>query len=118
LPQLPPGVEDFLDQFGGGDLLDRFGQQPPPPMPSEALGSGFIIGADGYVVTNNHVLAGEDVRITLQDGTEYAATIVGRDPRTDLALLKVETDEPLPALAWGDSDTAEVGDWVMAIGNP
>ncbi|HEX6986605.1 MAG TPA: DegQ family serine endoprotease, partial [Planctomycetaceae bacterium] len=119
LPRLPPGspFEDFFRDF-----FDRFpqGPRPQPPMRDvTALGSGFIVDPDGYVVTNNHLVANaEEVTVTLQDGTELPAKIVGRDPRTDLALLKVEADAPLPYVEWGDSDAVRVGDWVMAVGNP
>ncbi len=91
----------------------------PPFGDLTAVGSGFIIDPEGYIVTNNHVVAGaESVVVTLQDETELAAEVVGRDPRTDLALLKVEAEESLPAVEWGDSDAIQVGDWVMAVGNP
>jgi serine protease Do len=109
---LPPGLEEF---FGG----ERMPPGMPPPGPARALGSGFVIDPEGYVVTNAHVVDGADeIRVVLQDQTELAATVVGADERTDLALLRVEPDEPLPALEWGDSDGALVGDWVVAIGNP
>ena len=118
LPRLPPGLEEFLERFGDG-FLDQFREGMPMPQPEEALGSGFIIDAEGYVVTNNHVVEGADeVRVILQDDQELPAEVVGRDPRTDLALLRVEAPDQLPALNWGDSDDALVGDWVMAIGNP
>jgi serine protease Do len=84
-----------------------------------ALGSGFIIDPSGYVVTDDHVVENaEKVTIIIQDTTEYPARIVGRDPMTDLALLKIEAERPLPYVRWGDSDAARVGDWVLAIGNP
>ncbi len=100
--------EEFFEDFGGG--------RPPE---GSALGSGFIIDSTGYVVTNHHVVDGADeITVRLQDDTSLVAILVGSDERTDLALLKVESDEPLPASDWGDSDTARIGDWVMAIGNP
>jgi serine protease Do len=86
---------------------------------SMALGSGFIIDPSGYVVTDDHVVENaEQITILVQDATEYPARIVGRDPLTDLALLKIDADRPFPYVHWGDSDAAQVGDWVLAIGNP
>ena len=105
-------------EFRGGPHSDR-GQGAPRGPRAQALGSGFIITASGYVVTNNHVVDGADkVTVLLNDGAELAADIVGRDQKTDLALLKVKTDTSLPYVEFGNSDTAEVGDWVMAVGNP
>ena len=84
-----------------------------------ALGSGFIIDPRGYIVTNNHVVANaEKVTVIFQDQSPHPAKVVGRDERTDLALLKIKADKPLPYVAWGDSDNAKVGDWVVAVGNP
>ena len=89
------------------------------PRHATALGSGFIIDESGYVVTNNHVIDGaSEVTIRLGDESVYPAEVVGTDPQTDIALLKIKADRPLPALQLGDSDKAEVGDWVMAVGNP
>lgn len=85
----------------------------------QSLGSGFIIDENGYILTSNHVITkAEDIRVRLWDETEYKATVVGRDPKTDIALIKVEADRPLPVAPLGDSDALEVGDWVLAIGNP
>ena len=85
---------------------------------SEGQGSGFLIDASGYIVTNNHVAGGADeITVTLQDGRKFDATLVGSDARTDLALIKIEASG-LPYVAFGDSDDARVGDWVVAIGNP
>jgi serine protease Do len=93
------------------------GQQPQRPM--QAMGSGFIIDAAGHVVTNNHVVEGASrIKVTLDDGRELQARVVGRDARTDLALLKVESQQALPFLNLGDSDRARPGDWVVAVGNP
>ncbi len=96
-----------------------------PGMPQQrernarGLGSGFIVDADGHIVTNNHVIDGaRKVTVTLEDGTELAARVVGRDPRTDIALLKVEAGKALPHVTLGDSDAAQPGDWVVAVGNP
>ncbi|MDP2593753.1 MAG: Do family serine endopeptidase [bacterium] len=85
----------------------------------DALGSGVIISPAGYVVTNNHVIIGtKEITVVLQDGSQYMAKLVGHDDKTDLALLKIDAGEPLPFVNWGNSDKAEVGDWVVAIGNP
>ena len=89
------------------------------PRRSSALGSGFVISEDGYVVTNNHVIEGADeIMIEFFSGEKLPAKVIGTDKNTDLALLKVETDEPLPFVSFGDSDIARVGDYVMAMGNP
>ena len=86
---------------------------------AESLGSGFIISADVVIVTNNHVIDGaDDIEIYLTDGSHLPAKVLGADSKTDLAVLKIEATHPLPFVEFGDSDTAEVGDWVMAIGNP
>jgi len=117
IPNFPEGspFRDFFDEF-----FDRHGGRPMPgPRQATSLGSGFIIDASGYIVTNNHVIADADeVTVTLHDDTALKAEIVGRDTKTDVALLKVTSDDPLPAVSWGDSDVSRVGDWVMAIGNP
>jgi serine protease Do len=104
--------EDFFREF-----QDRGG--PSRPRRSSALGSGFVISEDGYIVTNNHVIEGADeIMIEFFEGFELAATLVGTDPNTDIALLKVEADRPLKFVSFGDSDSARVGEWVMAMGNP
>src|SRR5579863_213488 len=119
--------EDFLrrffDQHGGGGQVDPgpFSQDPNEEggVKRIALGSGFIIDPSGYIVTNNHVVGdAAKVQIILQDNSKYTARIVGRDPRTDLAVLKIAADKPLPYVAFGDSSAAQVGDWVVAVGNP
>ncbi|MFQ5955302.1 MAG: DegQ family serine endoprotease [Kiloniellales bacterium] len=115
MPQFPPGspFEEFFKEF-----FDRQ-QRRGAPRRSTSLGSGFIIASDGYVVTNNHVIEGaEEITVTLQDNTELEAEIVGRDIKTDIALLKVEPEGELPFVSFGDSDELRVGDWVIAIGNP
>ena len=84
-----------------------------------ALGSGFIIDAAGYIVTNNHVIANaEKVTVIFQDNSRHTAKVIGRDEKTDIALLKVDTGRELPYVTWGNSDNAKVGDWVVAVGNP
>ena len=105
--------EDFFRDFQ--DRNDNGNR----PRRSNALGSGFVISEDGYVVTNNHVIDGADeISIELFSGEELPAEVVGTDPNTDIALLKVKTNAPLPFVSFGDSDNARVGDWVMAMGNP
>ncbi|WP_299790842.1 DegQ family serine endoprotease [uncultured Marivita sp.] len=105
--------EDFFREF-----QDRNGQGDRPRR-SSALGSGFVISEDGFIVTNNHVIEGADeILIEFFEGFELPAEIVGTDPNTDIALLKVESETPLKFVSFGDSDTARVGDWVMAMGNP
>lgn len=115
-PIVPEGspFEDFFRDF-----MDRNGPNGQTPRRSQALGSGFVISEDGFIVTNNHVIQGADeILIEFFEGFELEATIVGTDPNTDLALLKVESDEPLKFVNWGDSEASRVGDWVMAMGNP
>jgi len=91
----------------------------PPPQRQSGLGTGFIIDPAGYIVTNNHVVDGaEKIKVVLQDQRELDAKVVGRDPQTDLALLKVQSDKPLPAVTLGKSADLKVGEWVVAIGNP
>ncbi len=103
--------EDFFREF-----QDRNGDRP---RRTSALGSGFVISEDGFVVTNNHVIeSADEIIIEFFSGEELEATIIGTDPKTDIALLKVETDAPLPFVSFGDSDGARVGDWVIAMGNP
>jgi serine protease Do len=107
--------EDFFEQFE-----KFFGQPHMGPRTQRSLGSGFIITEDGFVVTNNHVVAeADEIEVRLQGvDKDFKAEIIGRDPETDLALLKIETDRKLPVLEFADSDKARVGEWVMAIGNP
>jgi serine protease Do len=102
---------EFRDRNNGGN-----GERP---RRSSALGSGFVISEDGYVVTNNHVIDGADeITIEFFSGKELIAKVIGTDPNTDIALLKVEADSPLPYVTFGDSNKARVGDWVIAMGNP
>jgi serine protease Do len=112
---------DPFRDFFGDDMMDRFfGPQGGQERQTQrALGSGFVIDKDGYILTNRHVVDGADqISVTLVNGKNYEAKLVGRDARTDVALLKIEPKEPLTVLDMGDSDQAEVGEWVMAIGNP
>lgn len=116
VPQLPDG-SPFNDLFR--DFFDNQPGQEGRPRRSSALGSGFVISADGFIVTNNHVIEGADeINIEFFDGKELPAKLIGRDEKTDVAVLKVEAAEPLPFVTFGDSDISRVGDWVMAIGNP
>jgi serine protease Do len=119
LPQFPPGspFEDFFKEFFE---RQQRGEGNRPPRQVSSLGSGFIIDARGYVVTNNHVIAEADqVRVILHDNTELEAKVVGRDPEIDIAVLKVEPKgRTLTAVNWGDSDKIRVGQWTLAIGNP
>ena len=116
-PQLPPG-SPFEDLFR--DFMDREQNgSPRRQRRGTALGSGFIISADGYVVTNNHVIENADqIEIEFFDGRLMEATVVGTDPKTDIALLKVKAKDKLKFVSFGDSNQSKVGDWVLAIGNP
>jgi serine protease Do len=112
----PPGspFEEFMRRFGA--IPERGTPQPRRAM---GLGSGFVIDPAGYVVTNNHVVGdASDIAVTLSDGRQLKAQLVGRDDKTDLALIKVESAEPLPFVQWGNSDQLQVGDWILAVGNP
>ncbi|WP_448207101.1 DegQ family serine endoprotease [Azospirillum sp. sgz302134] len=115
-PGVPEGMpyDEMLRRFFGGP------NQAPRDMGQRvALGSGFIIAANGFVVTNNHVVGDADkVTVVFQDGTRHPAKVIGTDDKTDLALLKIDADHPLPYLSFGDSDNAKPGDWVVAVGNP
>ena len=115
VPKLPEGApfQDFFKEF-----FDRQ-QREIPERRASSLGSGFVISANGLIVTNNHVIADADeITVTLHDDTKLKAELVGRDPKTDLALLRVEPKKPLVAVPFGDSGKTRVGDWVVAIGNP
>ena len=109
----------FFEQQNPEGHRHLFPQIPGGQARRIALGSGFIIDPSGYVVTNSHVVgdAGK-VEVTLQDNSKYTARIVGRDPKTDIAVLKITAEKPLPYVRFGDSSAAQVGDWVMAVGNP
>lgn len=131
-------IQQSANPFAGTPFADLFGQrgrsqpqqsQPPQTREAQSLGSGFIISADGYVVTNNHVISPprdnrgtrgtvEEITVTMPDGTEYPAELVGNDAPSDLAVLKIKRSEPFPFVKFGDSTRARVGDWVIAIGNP
>ena len=120
LPEIPEDSPfgDLLRYFSES-LMEELQGVDTAEYEFQAAGSGFIITADGYVVTNNHVINNADeIEVVLNDGTRYSALVKGRDPRTDLALLKIEAGKPLPYVTLGDSDNASVGDWVIAVGNP
>jgi serine protease Do len=117
-PDNPFGPEGPFRDFR--DFFDKFFGEMPKSFKTRSLGSGFIIDPKGFVVTNNHVVEGADkIKVILVGGKEYKATVKGRDPKTDLALIQI-VDPPgdLPFLKLGDSDAIQVGDWVMAVGNP
>ncbi|MCY6379973.1 DegQ family serine endoprotease [Hoeflea prorocentri] len=116
-PRIPEGspFQDFFDEFFG----ERDGDQQPRSRRVNSLGSGFVIDAQGIIVTNNHVIAeADDIEVNFADGTKLTAEVVGADPKTDIAVLKVEPEQPLTAVPFGDSNALRIGDWVMAIGNP
>lgn len=111
-------INDFFRHFFG-DQMPGHGQRRNPMVPrQEGIGSGVIVSADGYILTNNHVVDGADeVKVALQDGHEFTAKVIGRDPKTDIAVVKIDGSS-LPAVPMADSDKVEVGDRVLAIGNP
>jgi serine protease Do len=114
----------FGDLFGGegplNDFFKRFfGDQLPGDFKQKSLGSGFVIDTGGFILTNNHVVdKAEEIQVTLSDGKVFEAKIVGRDPKTDIALIRIQAGTPLTPLPLGDSDQSDVGDWVLAIGSP
>ena len=110
--KLTPSVVN-ISSFSQNETENGEGNTPL----SESLGSGFIIDGNGYIITNNHVVdKAESISITLSDDTKTEARVIGKDPKTDLALIKIETKRPLNAVKFGDSDKIRVGDWVLAIG--
>ena len=113
--QKPFGEEDRMPEF-----FDKFyGQKPDKNFKQRSLGSGFIIDKEGYVVTNNHVIENADeIQVILEDEKVYEAKIIGRDPNTDIALIKIESDHNFAVVKMGDSDSLKIGQWVVAIGNP
>ncbi|HET7252322.1 MAG TPA: trypsin-like peptidase domain-containing protein, partial [Xanthobacteraceae bacterium] len=121
MPQLPndPQLDELFRDF-----FNRRGQNDPQnrergPRRVNSLGSGFIIDASGIVVTNNHVIAeADEITVILNDGTRLKADLVGKDQKTDLALLRVKPEKPLKAVKFGDSEKLRLGEWVIAIGNP
>jgi serine protease Do len=122
------GGDDDNGNGGGGEMppadpfdqLRRFfGQGGQREFKQHGLGSGVIVSPDGYILTNNHVVGNaEEIHVTLQDKREFTAKVIGKDAKTDLGLIKIDTKDPLPVASLGDSNSTEVGDWVIAIGNP
>ena len=117
-------LKDEVEKFPEGSPLERFndffgGRRSEGERVSKSLGSGFVIDADGHIVTNNHVIEGSDyIEVAFPNGEVFEATLVGTDPSTDIAVLKFEAPDYIPHVSFGDSDASDVGDWVMAIGNP
>ena len=104
--RLPPGFEDMFPQFRNRPQIER------------GTGSGFVVSPDGYILTNNHVVAGADqVTVRLYDKREFTARVIGADPQTDVAVVKIDAHN-LPTVAFGNSDSTRIGEWVLAIGNP
>ena len=134
MDNIPAPFRDFFRQFGAPDGQDQDpgqgqgkggggggggGGRGPQMFRSQAMGSGFIIDANGYIVTNNHVVeAAKKISVKLPNGREFTAKLVGADAATDVALLKVNGDKPLPMVEFGDDRKLRVGDWVVAVGNP
>jgi serine protease Do len=119
-PRMP-----FPNPFGERDPFEEFferffgGENPQRELRRRSLGSGFIINREGYIVTNNHVVENaSDIKVSLSDKEEFDAKVIGRDPKTDVALIKIDAKKDLPAVALGDSGKLRVGEWVIAIGNP
>ncbi len=119
---LPDGhpFNDFFEKFLEPRQFGNRPDQPQTPRPrASGAGSGFIVDAEGYIVTNSHVVNNaEKIEITLRDGRSFDAELIGQDPKTDLALLKISADMPLPFVTFGNSDQTRVGDWVLTVGNP
>ncbi len=112
--RMPGGEQDPWREF-----FERFFEGTPEQRTRHSLGSGIIYDKEGYIITNNHVVErASEIKVKLHDGSEYDAKVIGTDPKTDLALIKIEADKPLPTLSLGDSDALQVGEWVIAIGNP
>jgi serine protease Do len=116
--QLPRGHDPF-EQFFGEDFWDRFGGGQQGPSKQRSLGSGFVIDGAGYIVTNRHVVEGaDDIDVQFSTGKQFKAKLVGEDAKTDVALLKIKPEGKIPTVPLGDSDRLQVGDWVLAAGNP
>ena len=121
MPQFPPGspFQEFFDEFLGPNGPNGGNGGKVPQRKSSSLGSGFVIDSAGIVVTNNHVIADADeITVIFNDGRKLKAELIGKDPKVDLAVLRVKPEKPLVAVKFGNSDEEKIGDWVMAIGNP
>ena len=111
----PFGNDDFFERFFGPE----FRQRMPQDRVQMGQGSGFIISKDGYILSNNHVVGEADkIKVTMNDGREFDAKLIGADPQSDVAVIKIDADDDLPVIELGDSDRLEVGEWVIAVGNP
>src|SRR6267378_3688835 len=114
----PPGMDDFFRRFFGDEFEGRSPRRNFGTPRQQGIGSGVITTKDGYILTNNHVVDGADeVKVTLQDGREFTAKVIGRDPKSDVAVIKIDAKD-LPAISMADSDKVEVGDVMLAVGNP
>ena len=121
VPNLPENspFRDFFKDFFDNQPGQRGQRQPRRPRRANSLGSGFVVDPEGIVITNNHVIAdAAEITVNFADGTKLEAELIGRDSKTDIAVLKVKPEKPLQAVEFGDSKSLRVGDWVMAIGNP
>jgi serine protease Do len=119
--RVPPNFKGPFEDFFGDDFLEKFfGDQQQGDFKRQSLGSGFVINKEGYILTNNHVIANAtEIIVTFsEDKLEYKAEVIGSDEKLDIGLIKIEADHDLPVAALGDSDALNIGDWVMAIGNP
>ncbi|HVN96929.1 MAG TPA: DegQ family serine endoprotease [Syntrophorhabdaceae bacterium] len=119
-PDLQTGPVNPFRDFFGDDFMDKFfGNSPRREFKQRGLGSGFVIDSQGYILTNNHVIEkASSIKVKLSDEREYDAKVIGKDPKTDIALIKIDAKQNLPTAIFGDSDALEVGDWVLAIGSP
>jgi serine protease Do len=119
-PETNPDDESAPGNEGFREFMEKFfGNRPERPLKRKALGSGFIVDPSGLILTNNHVVQkATSITVVLPDQRDFKATIIGTDPKTDVALIKITTSDRLPTLPLGDSNKAEVGDWVIAVGNP
>ena len=126
-PQMPDGMQEHLERFFGEEWSKRFSERgdenrrwrPMPQRPQQGAGSGFIIDKEGYIVTNQHVVgAAKSIKVVMSDGDEYDAKLIGADPLTDLAVIKIESDEDLPFVSFSKDAKTKVGDWVVTVGNP